>query len=674
VKRLFLAVLFGSVLCTPIVISQTSGFTQQGKVTHELQDEGLSLAHSSLPLNSTAKITNPSNGKSIEATVVRLIPAALGRIADVSAGVWRELELTPVTDVRISAVVPAKVPPSAPQTTVATAPKAEVTPEPQVTVVQTPVPQVTVVQTPAPQVIVTQTPASQIIVEQVPAPQGQRTVTESQDTEPWDTEQETQVADTQRPRTTAALESQDTERQAVVTQTPVPRTTVTQIAEPQTSTTPATQTVAPRTTTQQGPQVAATQGPQTTTQPAARIASTGTTQAGTGQAGTASLGDVPGGIKFENTNNFIINGNPVGGVPPVVTSETRTPTSAQPVVTYEPRPQTPQPAKPAVIRDSWPQSVQPVVTYEPPRTQTPQPVQPAKPTAITDNWPQSSQSVVTYAPPVSPQTQSTAITDNWQQSVQPVATETRPQQTTKPVNDIWAQIAMPAALIETRTHQIPVQPDKSPSVNEVLAAASRTNVFIDAPGGPKPSVTINNGTLSYMPPVPNEMRQQLVQPGGVSQVSAPANSIVRVENWPPQNAIIGEDSHAKAQRTQSTEAQSVQGALTSQTSQTSPQILSNSAATPGVVKFENWTKPGQTSQPIVNNVVTTSSGQPVINYETHTIEVPVNQAGVPMWNEIKPPSMNEIYSPVPNSRVFIDAPVDTKVPNVIINNQRAGSR
>jgi hypothetical protein len=339
----------------------------------------------------------------------------------------------------------------------------------------------------------------------------------------------------------------------------------------------------------------------------------------------------------------------------------------------------------------------PNVTYQPSS-------QPALSAAIKDNWPQQQTLPnVTYEP------KPAAAFEMRPQQTQPaVASATNPQQT-KPNNDIWSQIAMPAARVETRTQtnqpvtayetsqqplsnaavttggqtgmtnetqikQASVQQDKGPSFNEVFAPASRTSVFIDSPAGaPKPSVTVNNGTLNYLPPIPNEMRQQLVQPGGASQVSAPANSVVRVENWPPQGSqpqagqpIINVINNETRPQT---------GSIIPQPeAQTTQQILSNPAATPGVVKFENWTKPSQASQPTVSNVVTSTGGQPVINFETRTIEVPVNQAGVPMWDEIKPPSMNEIYSPVPNSRVFIDAPVDTKVPNVIINNLRGNEK
>jgi hypothetical protein len=476
VKHLILAVLFGLVFCTPLIWSQTSGFSQQGKVTHDLRDEGFFIAHSSLPLNSKARIVNPSTGKEIEVTITRLIPASSSRIADVSSGVWQELGLTPNTDVRIYTTVSARPQPAAPQNTIAS-----------------------------------------------------------------------QTAGSQTAGSQTNISSQPT----------------------------ASQTSAPQTS-----------APQTTASSTARTVQTGTA--------SNALDNMPSGVKFENNNNFIINGNPAG-VPSATAYETRTQTPqsaapyetqpAKPVVTYEPRP-----AQPAEIIDSWPQPAQPVVTYEP----RPQPVQPA---VIIDDWPQSAMTYET-------------------RPTQPVAAnETR---LTQGVSDIWAQIAMPAGLYEmrtqtaqrsyeTRVQQAPVHED-TPSVNEVLAAASRTFVFIDSPvGAPKPSVTINNGTLSNMPPVPNEMRQQQAQ-SAVSYVSTPAHSNVKIENWPSQPD---------------------QRAVTSETR--------------------------------------TLPNQPAVTFETRTIEVPVDQAGTPLWDGIPTPG-NEVFSPLSNSRVFIDAPPNAVRPSVIINN------
>jgi len=93
-----------------MVMSQISSFNQQGKVTHEMQDSGLNIAHSSLPLNSKAKMVNLSTGKEVEVTVTRTIPASAGRIADVSSSVWQALGLTPGSDARLYSTVSPKPP------------------------------------------------------------------------------------------------------------------------------------------------------------------------------------------------------------------------------------------------------------------------------------------------------------------------------------------------------------------------------------------------------------------------------------------------------------------------------------------------------------------------------------------------------------------------------------
>ena len=82
-----------------------------------------------------------STGKEAEVTISRPIPASPNRIADVSPGVWQELGLTPDTNVRIYAIVPAKPQTIASQTT---APQATA---PQATAPQAIVPQATAPQT-----------------------------------------------------------------------------------------------------------------------------------------------------------------------------------------------------------------------------------------------------------------------------------------------------------------------------------------------------------------------------------------------------------------------------------------------------------------------------------------------------------------------------------------------
>jgi len=100
-KKLVLTVLIGLILSTPMVTSQTSGFSQRGKVSLGLRADGLFIGHSSLPIRSKAMMVNPLTGKEVEVTVMRNIPASTDRIADISTSVWQELGLVPEQDVRI---------------------------------------------------------------------------------------------------------------------------------------------------------------------------------------------------------------------------------------------------------------------------------------------------------------------------------------------------------------------------------------------------------------------------------------------------------------------------------------------------------------------------------------------------------------------------------------------
>jgi len=87
-------------------MAQVPGFSQRGRVTQELQVDGLCMAHPSLPLNSKINVLNTLTGKEIEVTVVRNIPASANRIADLSPAAWKELGLTASNDVKISIKAP----------------------------------------------------------------------------------------------------------------------------------------------------------------------------------------------------------------------------------------------------------------------------------------------------------------------------------------------------------------------------------------------------------------------------------------------------------------------------------------------------------------------------------------------------------------------------------------
>ena len=50
-KRIFLTLLCGLLLIAPLA-AQSAGLTQRGKATQQLQDDGLSIGHPSLPISS----------------------------------------------------------------------------------------------------------------------------------------------------------------------------------------------------------------------------------------------------------------------------------------------------------------------------------------------------------------------------------------------------------------------------------------------------------------------------------------------------------------------------------------------------------------------------------------------------------------------------------------------
>jgi len=123
-KQLTLAVLFGLVFGIPAIMSQTSGFSQIGKVSQGIE-RGYFIAHSSLPLNSKAKVVNTATGKEVEVTVIRQIPASGDRIADISSDVVWALGLSPDSNVRIYTSASGK-PPAPRVTTVPQTPVTEI--------------------------------------------------------------------------------------------------------------------------------------------------------------------------------------------------------------------------------------------------------------------------------------------------------------------------------------------------------------------------------------------------------------------------------------------------------------------------------------------------------------------------------------------------------------------
>jgi hypothetical protein len=99
-KRIILGFLF-YLLFTSIIIAQINNFNQLGKATQEMKTDGLSIAHTSLPINSKVMVLNTATGKELEATVIGRIQASGSRIADLSPSIWRELALNPDPDIRI---------------------------------------------------------------------------------------------------------------------------------------------------------------------------------------------------------------------------------------------------------------------------------------------------------------------------------------------------------------------------------------------------------------------------------------------------------------------------------------------------------------------------------------------------------------------------------------------
>ena len=94
-KRAILA-LPGLLLAASLCMAQNSQSRHQiGTATQEMTQEGLSAAHSQIPVGSKVKIINPTNGLEIEVTIVGEIPDSPDRIIDLSAGAARALDFVP---------------------------------------------------------------------------------------------------------------------------------------------------------------------------------------------------------------------------------------------------------------------------------------------------------------------------------------------------------------------------------------------------------------------------------------------------------------------------------------------------------------------------------------------------------------------------------------------------
>ena len=108
-KRVILALL-GLLCAAGLCMAQSWQARHQiGTATQEMKTEGMSAAHSRIPIGSKAKITNPANGLEIEVTITGQIPESSQRIIDLSPSAARALDLGsggPVMVVSLSSQVP----------------------------------------------------------------------------------------------------------------------------------------------------------------------------------------------------------------------------------------------------------------------------------------------------------------------------------------------------------------------------------------------------------------------------------------------------------------------------------------------------------------------------------------------------------------------------------------
>jgi hypothetical protein len=92
-RRVILALL-GLFLAAGLGMAQNWQARHQiGAATQEIKTEGLSAAHSRIPIGSKAKVTNPANGLEIEVTIIAAIPESPSRIIDLSPSAARALDI-----------------------------------------------------------------------------------------------------------------------------------------------------------------------------------------------------------------------------------------------------------------------------------------------------------------------------------------------------------------------------------------------------------------------------------------------------------------------------------------------------------------------------------------------------------------------------------------------------
>jgi len=120
-KRAMIALLgflFVTALCT--AQARLGNFSQRGNATQEMQADGLSAAHSSLPIGSKVRVTNVTNNTEIEVTITQRIPSSPDRVIDLSPGAAFALDLDPGGTVLLSVPSPPRPRPLPPETPVIT--------------------------------------------------------------------------------------------------------------------------------------------------------------------------------------------------------------------------------------------------------------------------------------------------------------------------------------------------------------------------------------------------------------------------------------------------------------------------------------------------------------------------------------------------------------------------
>jgi hypothetical protein len=112
-KRVILA-LSGLFLAAGLCMGQNWQARHQiGTATQEIKTDGLSAAHSKIPIGSKARVTNPANGLEIEVTITAEIPESPQRIIDLSPSAARALDVRPGAPV-IVASISQQIPPEKP--------------------------------------------------------------------------------------------------------------------------------------------------------------------------------------------------------------------------------------------------------------------------------------------------------------------------------------------------------------------------------------------------------------------------------------------------------------------------------------------------------------------------------------------------------------------------------